>query len=401
MPADGGRFGPGYAFRHPRIAEDIGFDLGEDVGEDLVAVGIDEVSGLPIVRKLRPRGGHGRHRPCGCPPRRPMRAAAEESEEVGGDDDDDSLGEDVDPDLVGYDEEIDALEGDDDDDDVGVDEDGNEDIGASYRHLENREQKLLRLKSKIELDLKTTPSRRRRKRKHLQKRLDRVMKKLDKIQAKKRKKLGKAASVTGRSVTETKKALENGDWNVLARREATLRPEAMRGFVRTSSANTATGARTTIRMLDSTTSDTFSAVQFAAGAGHRQSTVDLVTDQISYERLRVVGIEVTGTVSAALIAGAPSGEMAPQLLISTLMLDGQADQVTTTTAIPLKWEIGQNGFMMFTGSWDGLRQPIFLDKRDTVSASVIIGQLRTTTGVIDWTLQCSLVVDILSDDQLR
>lgn len=395
MPADGGKF-VHWSKRHPRVGEDD--ELGEELGDDFEVLGVDEVSGLKIIR---PRGG-GRRRPppCGCPGR-PMRARRpkDDDDEVGGEDDDDELSADEEAELGAIDDEIDEV-GDDDDDEIG--DDGQEDVGASYRKLERRRERLLRLKSKLEVDLKTTPARRRKKRKKLQRRIDKIEAKLAKIDNKKRAKVAKGAAATGRSTTETKRAMENGEWNVWARREGLLGPEAKRGFQRYSSASTATGARTTIRLLDSTSGDDFSAVTFAAaGVGHRSSTIGLVSDQISYERLRVVGIEVSGQVAPALVAGAVPVDVAPQLAIVTLMRDGYADQVTTETSFQLTWTTSPGGLMIFRGVWDGLRQPIFLDKRDTVTASIKIGQLRTNVGQIDWTTQATLICDILSDDQLQ
>lgn len=387
MPNDG-RF-VHWSQRHPRV--------GEDVGADAEVLGIDEASGLPIIRRRQPQPG-----PCGCGTGRGRgRRRGDDDDDQVGDDDvegDDELGADDQAELAGYDDEIEA---DDDDDDEVLGADGQEDVGASYKHLEHREQKLTRLLHKLELDLKTTPSRRRRKIKHLKKRIAKVQRKLEKIHAKKAGKVKKGAAATGRSMSETQRALEAGEWNVWVRRDATLKPDAARGFVRTGSADTATGARTTIRLLDDATNDTFAAVQFAAGADHRTSTIGLVSDQISYERLRVVGIEFKGTIAPTAVAGAVPIDTAPEFMLVSLMRDGYADQVTTETPIMLEMQQSNSGLFLFKGTWDGLRQAIFLDKRDTVTVSVKVGQLRTNAAAIDWTVQCALIVDILSDDQLR
>lgn len=389
MPADGSRGAQGAAWYMQNMPARVGGV--DELAGDMEFVGYDEVSGAPVFRAFRrrggpPQGGRGFSPPMVIRPRCPQGGGGDD-EEVGGEDD--VLGADDLDELGAIDDEIGDIEGDDEE---ALGADGQENIGATVKNLERKEARLRRLLLKLEAKLAQTPRWKGKKRKALQKRIDRIEARLGKVSGKKEAKVESARAVYGKAPQGLKTRPEA---NV-----ERLRTEAQMGVERMAPYDQIPGVRQNIHMTDADDGAQAADVSFAAAAGFRTSTINFTSPQISYERVKVLGVRFDISVVGLTGGGAAALDVWPALLLSSVQRDGMADQVTATTWLKITWNPGlPGGRYEGVAEWYGARDTIYLDKRDVLTIICAAVQKRTNAAQIDWTVSAEMICDILADSQ--
>lgn len=359
------------AARRQRFGEDNdAFNFGADqlFGADVELAGYTP-DGQPVLRPgRRPMPPWAGHR-CG-----PPRAELGADDDVLGADDLDELGA-IDAEIMGADD------GDDDDDD---------DVIGGTKKVTRKIKDLEQTLAKLQRRYANTPPTRTQKRKHLQERIAHVQMLLSQ---KRRTKAQKEATVKG----AFGKGPDGGGMQRAEQMAASLEADKRLGLA--PDAPGIPGVRTQIKLLDSDDSEQFPSFSFAAlGVGQRAVSINLANSQDSYQRLQVVGVEFDVKFKSVTGAGAPAPDLQPYLVLNTLQADGMADQVSQTAMLEIEWSgNAPPGSQWGKAKYTGLRDKIFLDKRDTVAVNVSVYQARSNTDLIEGTLGCNVLCNIVSD----
>lgn len=356
--------------RRQRFGEDNdAFNFGADAlyGADADVLGYTP-DGQPVLRPRRPVPPWAGHR-CG-----PTRTELGADDDVLGADDLDELGA-IDAEIMGADD------GDDDDDD---------DVIGGTKKVTHKIKDLEQTLAKLQRRYANTPPTRTKKRKHLQERIAHVQMLLSQ---KRRTKAQKEATVKG----AFGKGPDGGGMQRAEQMAASLEADKRLGLA--PDAPGIPGVRTQIKLLDSDDSEQFPSFSFAAlGVGQRAVSINLANSQDSYQRLQVVGVEFDVKFKSVTGAGAPAPDLQPYLVLNTLQADGMADQVSQTAMLEIEWSgNAPPGSQWGKAKYTGLRDKIFLDKRDTIVVNVSVYQARSNTDLIEGTLGCNVLCNIVSD----